>query len=458
MSERNFFTEKSEELRSRLALAYSLIRTYDEILLNTYNSFVTKEEVPPFIYPRGQIENMKQHLETLIKEIDEMKIEVDLDEDIFDAYVLAFAVKMGELESRSWNILISSLELLSVLEQRILRLEVTDKLKSNGYPEYKFADSTRILEAIDALTYDFFKKTLGTNWIKDKRFAPFSIFSEKDYSINVETLLVRIPYYDCFRSKFWAIISHNVAHIFVYHHHSEIQNEEFTDLLERNLLKLAPILREPTDVPNLMSQVTELICDAVSCFVCGPPAFLSLCTSEMLTLSRVFINNHYFGIGQMSHPPLFFRYLLMKRTLEHTGIFEVDKGLLESISSIENATRFDAKHALEKYSVDCTSNLFAKYIEFVEEISKDILSLLDYLAEQNKIGCFGGHEFRKLVESLRTMNLENLTPTEAINTAWFFHRNGRREEEIFQTVVSSCCDYFEKIVFPETKKYIYRGE
>ncbi len=475
-----YLNEKTEELRSRVALVNSSVNTLDQIFFNIYYKFISKEKVPPFIYPRKQISDLKEKLKELIDEINEIENkDTTYDEEFFNILFFSFAIKMADLESRCIEILSSSQELLLVLEQRILDLEIFDDLKYSENLQHEFIGLTKVFESVDALTYQLFNRTLGGDWIREKKFVPVTILGEKDYSINTETYVTNIPYHDCFRSRYWAGLSHEVAHVFI-HHYLEIQDEEFVDLIERNIYKLGIILGGLyQDISggiaakeSIISQVFELVCDMVACFTCGSPHLLSLCMYDRFSLSEVASSEEQcIRVWRSSHPPLFFRILVMKKTLEHTGILDADRDLREFISSVEGINYFDTEYALQEFGEGFLPDIFIDYFRFTEQISGDVLGFLDELALRGKIERFGKVEFINLIKALRNMKLENPTPVEGMNIVWLKRRTRtfknpdlstrdfiaerRNETKIFETMVNLCFDYYERTVFPETKRYLY---
>jgi hypothetical protein len=476
-----YLNEKAEELRSRVALAHSSVNTIDQIFFNVYNKCIINKKVPPFIYPRKQIEDLNRDLKELKNEIDRIENEeIVSNGELSNALFLSLAINLAILEPKCMEILSSSQDLLLVLEQRILDLEIFDDLKYNENLQHQFIGLTKVFESVDALTYQLLKNTLGEKWIEHEKFAPVTILGEKDYCINTENYVINIPYHDCFRSRYWAALSHEVAHIFVHYYFRILKNEEFVELVERNIYKLGKILDAIyndidwnvfVDYP-VISQVFELICDVVACFTCGSPPLLSLCTYDRFSLSEVFLNeDQLLKVRQNSHPPLFFRTIAMKKTLEYTGILDLDNDLSDFIASIERVTEFDTRHALLEFGDGSLPDIFPDYFKFTEQISDDILGFLDELAHSRKIESFGRHEFINLMRSLKNMKWDKLTPIEAMNVVWLkrrvrtfetpglstgeFYRGRKNETKIFETMVNICYNYYEKTVFPETKKYIY---
>lgn len=478
-----YLNEKAEELRSRLALAHSSVETLDQIFSSIYNKFIMKNRVPPFIYPYHQIKNLKDQLENSIYLVNNRIIlneTMTSNKEVLRASFIAFANHMRNLEQQCEKILSASQVLLSVLEQRILDLEIFDDLRYSENLQHEFIGLTKVFQSIDALTYQLLKNTLGEDWMRDKKFAPVTILGEKDYSINTETYVVNVPYHDCFRSRYWATLAHEAAHVFFYYYWKEAKDEEFAKNFNRNIYRLGEVLdsiwlneNEFETTYEVKLQVIELICDIVACYVCGPPPFLSLCTYDRFTLSYVDIDkNTGISVTQKEHPPLFFRLYVMRKTLQHTEILSVDKDLREFISSVVSIAEFDTDYTLRRYDEDFLPHLFEDYTKFADQISEDILCFLDKLRSEGKIKYFGKNEFVKLVKSVKNMELERLTPIEAMNIIWLkrrartfenpnpnlcfrqFYKARKNETKIFEMTVFLCYNYFEHTVCAETKEDI----
>lgn len=472
--------ERIEELRSKVDLTYSLIEVLDRALFNIYEKSIENKELPAFIYPSYQIERMKNELEKLKHEIDTMRIDESMviDENMFPASFVLFAYQIRDIELKSERVLSQYQALSLVLGQRVLDLEIFEDFRRPGNLQYGFMNLREVRQSLDALVYQLVKASLGSSWMKDKKFAPITVFGEKDYLIHPETFVINVPFHDCFRSRHWASLAHEVAHLFVYYYKCEIEDEDFTDCFERNTYVLGNILHsilfngeayEPTY--EVLSQLMELICDIVACYICGPPPFLSLCTYDRFSSSEIdFGSGTCIGVSRRTHPPLFFRLLVMKETLEHVGLLDVDKGLSEYVSSSRDLAEYDIRFALQQNSIDSPPNLFEEYSRFAERISNDILDYLDNFREERKINCFGSSEFIRLLKSVENIEFEKLTPIEAMNLNWLrrrtmafeetnqtteeFWRERKSEIDVFKSMVVICHNYYRKVVFPETRRYL----
>ncbi|MGD2247530.1 MAG: hypothetical protein PVF58_03930 [Candidatus Methanofastidiosia archaeon] len=350
---------------------------------------------------------------------------------------------------------------------------IFDDLRYRENLQHEFIGLTKVFEAVDALAYCFLKNTLGKDWIVNKRFVPVTVFREEgDYYINIDSYVINVPYHDCFRSRYWAFLSHEVAHMFVHYYHLEIRDQEFNDLLTRNFYKLSQILQVPTDEPALISQVVELICDIIACFVCGPPPLFSLCTYDILSLSRVYMRkSQCIDIVFRTHPLLFFRIAAMKKTLEHTGIMNVDNDLSEFISSTERLLYFDTKFTfyilMKNKCYQIPRNFLKKYSKFVQELTSDVLIFLDW--KTHEIKPYGKNKYMDTIKMLKSMELEHMTPIDAMNMVWLkrraktfdashisteeFFQDRKNETKIFETMTRQCYKYYDEIVVLETKDY-----
>ena len=98
---------------------------------------------------------------------------------------------------------------------------------------------------------------------------------------------------------------------------------------------------------------------------------------------------------------------------------------------------------------------------------------MDGYEKEGKISRFGAYEFVRFIRLVQNMEFEKLTPIEIMNLAWLkrrakiaegadqtaeeLHREKKDDMGIFISMVDICYNYYKKMVFPETKRYLHEG-
>jgi hypothetical protein len=305
-------------------------------------------------------------------------------------------------------------------------------------------------QAVDALSYDFVKRTLGAKWIKDNYYIPFSIFGP-DYSINPISYVATIPYEDTFRTRFWPTMAHEVAHVLL-HKEAEIykttQKSPLTELLLDSIGILMDSLKWKKRIYAEL-QVAELFCDIISAYVCpcviitGSLRLRHSFEREPETLAKV--------LPFFTHPTGESRMIAMKSVLEENGLLEADVDLNRFLESV---MIFNNRKMLYTLGPKVSQNVMLEYNKVTEMISK---SVVDILKNMNIIP-FKASDWKKIVNRISSKDFTNLSPTLLMNLLWIrrlkeikgdaeidisaYYSHRRNEPQLLEFVINSFYKYY----------------
>lgn len=316
----------------------------------------------------------------------------------------------------------------------------------------------KIYFAVDALLYELFREILGKEWMSKTGFFPSSYFGGDNYFISTIDYICRIPIYDAYRSRYWPILAHEVAHAKLHQLSGEYrellielypdEEGDIGDLIDYDLILKYPLpstsefenfkqikLRKEIfqEVINKMfkigvgtavvpgasvriqtkhflySQVTELMADLIGVYVAGPSILLAYSTGMMPSFYEY--PNNVNVMRTHTHPPTDSRIYIMQR-------------LMEKINGIKdfNYIEENVEEKIEENSVDDEVTEFITYYNglipsFSKGVGAKINEFFKLVSPNSK---FSKQDWEKL-NDYQTQNvgyMDELTPIELINLGW----------------------------------------
>lgn len=211
---RSFLRERFEEQRSRLSLIDSTFLSLTQNLKSIHKAYVSKELTPPILYSETVFAQFKDRIATLRLKLDE----IDADERDY-----GYLAGKHQAISHSISNLMETLSGFQHLQdQRISGLCTLKTIDYLPVLQSEYSSIGKVYNAFDALSYELTESCFGKEWMREKQYVPLSLFDQeyavKSLSENGEgpLCLITVPYYDCFRSRFWPGLAHEVAHALVH--------------------------------------------------------------------------------------------------------------------------------------------------------------------------------------------------------------------------------------------------
>lgn len=441
-----FVRERIEELRSRLSLMESTLSTTEQDFWIRFSSAMRGSICPQILYPPSTFKRLRDFVS---------KIKSALDLINPDGPVESVLGPLNILHSKLVTILVEVVRLQNVLSQRISGTGIDKILEFQPTSQLEFCILSKAYDAVDALTFELVKRTLGDQWIDEHNYVPISLFDYRGYMINLYSFIISVPYYDSFRSRFWPSLAHEVGHIFTFNY-----TDQASPLLEiflrkesemEELLGYAP--KDPNAREHALNQLHELSSDILATYVC-PTSFASAASLipipfEAKNAAKGALANF---VKYTDHPPLDSRLVLMKNVLEATGGLRCDpdfSGYIEEIMMfMETKNMFGLSE--ESYQ------FIEKYNEFAITFSNEIIDTLPSMG----VKPFNGLEWKTVLNGISTANWDNLSPVQLLTLAWLkriktikaegsvlirdYLEHRHREKKTFELVVNSMHKYFER--------------
>ena len=351
-----YIEERIEELRSRLSLVESTLRTIEQDIWSTFSSAMNNGVSPPIIYPASTFRRLSSFLEAQ---------KISLNRIRLDSPLLLIIQRLNDLNNNTNDLLTEIMRLQNVLSQRTAGTDM-DKIIEYKASSQEFCMFSKSYDAVDALTYELVERILGLEWIKRQKYCPISLFDYSGYMINLRSYIISIPYHDSFRSRFWPSLAHEVGHVFVYE--SSKTHNSLDDIILGTVEDLERLLGfRPSEFgvyDSATNQLIELAADAISAYVC-PPAFLSAASLLGIPFESAGSSNGALArfFKYSDHPPFDTRLLLMKNVLHLTD------GLNQNQLFAEHANRV-VTFIGRKNLVGLTPISF-EFLEDYEDLCKD---------------------------------------------------------------------------------------
>jgi len=486
-----YITERFEEQRSKLAqIKSTFIRLAQNIKTNQE---ISQFETPSILYSGKFCERVLRIIDRFERDLDNLDVaDIDIINDD------------GNHVRQHRNLTMNIATLMKILASFQLlydqRISGSRSLKIVEYQpsmQSEYGLMGKVYNAVDALSYQLMESCFGEDWVKERQYVPLSLFGH-DYSIlqlsKIEpSSLITIPYYDCFRARFWPGLAHEVAHSMVaiattknlnpYFNsslHDCMEDEVsilidtlFIDLSERNDLKNAE--------DSIGNQIIEIVSDIVATYVCGPASLFS--ASNMLSFSsRHGYDTFFDAVRYSSHPPIELRVAAMQEVLRLERIDsyypyfkEITKCMMhvlkgKNITKQDTVSNMDGTYSLQSCTFD-QSQLPILIHYFEKEVKLFVREILDILQNSNNnMVQFNRIKWKNITDTIENGSLSELkTPIELMNVAWLvrlkkdmYDRNlstkqtfdkRKSEMKLFDTLVHFMYRYYEDDVVGKVREY-----
>ncbi len=427
--------ERIEELRSRTSILKSSFLALKENSWTVCKSFISNGCPAPYIFPVCSFNKVEAQIEALATRL--LTIDPEKVADILELNKLAIEADGAQFEL---------LALQNVFAQRSSSLGLMRLVEFQPIQQMEFGTIVKAYNAVDALTFELVLKTLGSDWVKQEKYAPICLF-DNEYMINEKSYIISVPYYDSFRSRFWSALAHEVGHVVV-RQRSEV-SRPFRELMLDCVSLLMEVLgyefhdREGRKIASL--QMSELPSDIISAYICPPSYFTGAYCLDLPNDTQFHLANR---IRYSHHPPTDSRLLAMRAILDENGILEADPNFRKSARGVS-----EFFHLKNLVSVLPESNsLLESYNEFVEECASQFLNLMPQIGFKG----IDGNQWNSIGDS--SAGGELLSPVQLICLAWMKRlkttsRDGglsiqdyvgkrRTEPKIFEEIISSMYNYY----------------
>ncbi|MCW4018468.1 MAG: hypothetical protein NWF00_07310 [Candidatus Bathyarchaeota archaeon] len=418
-----------EELRSRLSLVESTLKTVEQDIWLAFSSAMNSGISPPIIYPSSTF----QRLDSFLKSQKASLRRINL-----DAPVLESIQRLNDLNSNTNKLLTEIMRMQNVLSQRTAGTDV-EKIIEYKVASQEFCMLSKSYDAVDALTYELVERILGFEWINQKKYYPISLFDYHGYLINLGSYIISVPYHDSFRCRFWPSLAHEVGHIFVYE--SSQKSNSLNELILSQVAELEGVLNfQASEIGVLNSatnQLIELASDALSVYVC-PTAFLSAASLLYIPYEQSEASDgalaRYFKT--FSHPPIDSRLALMLNVLKYSGSLAQNKLFSEHGRRVMNFLGQRNLLGLTPTSADFIED----YERFVKIFSHEIVKIFPTLG----INKFGENEWSSVRDAFLKQDYCPLSPVQLLTVAWL-----KRLTQIENSGLSTIGNYLDSRIHEE---------
>jgi hypothetical protein len=470
---RIYITERLEEQRSKLAQIRSSFLHLNQNIITFETAYSSSDLSTPILYSEQVFAKILDNIDGLNLLLREVNVSSN-----YKTLVL-----YDQIMSSGINKLTDALtEFLHLQDQRISGLH-TSKLvdfQPNLQSEYSFIG--KVYNAVDALSYDLMESCVGENWIKKNQYVPISLFGKNysmlpleyalvpkfvdgsllPYKITGPGSLITIPYYDCFRARFWPSLAHEVGHIImVLARAGYLEPQFFNDRIMAEKKRLNKMLlhdlieREKAIADEIINwHLAEFVSDIISVYICGPASFFS--ASELLSLSLRTQKNFFDSILSSRHPPIEIRLDVMKSVLEllkmpyyFYNFNRIAEGTQRSLNNVTYTNKKKVRTSFEK-----------RISDYDEEI-KIFAQNLVFILKNSKFKPFNGERWEVIKNEINERgSLSNLSPIDLMNVAWAvriekdisdalqldinqIYNKREHEEKFFETLVHHMYKYYE---------------
>jgi len=475
------FIEKFEEIRSRISILSSFYDTIEQ------NFRGIKRYALLMPYPLRSLENIKTEINNLIKEV----------EKPLDLSHYKNAVKrLSFLDYESRKIQDYLLELQTLMEQRITGATIHKFLDFNPNFQLEHCNMEKVYYALDSVGYDFLQRMFSTDKWTINNGVPLSSFGRQGYHIIPLTYQIVIPYHDIFRLRFWPILAHEVAHLWVQEYISkpidkirhkvykmtgddsfhgiikgigefDIKVDELPDFFLQSIIEYSELLLKH-EYANLVSQdrVTdqfiEMTSDIIATYVCGPSypfaisSLFSLTPGDLLRTGR----KPPFEILEYltsSHPLSEARISSSYEILKLQGIHKFDEVFEAHIDLNQKKKKLFDPHSIQ--FMDEYIIFYNKYSENLHEIFSEI----DYL------NGFDAEDFDKIIHISDDLScFSQLAPIHLLNLAWIkrinkfkddykndlasYYEMKKRESKTYELIIDQMYNYYTSNIFNRRKQ------
>lgn len=446
--------ERIEELRSRISLMEATLKEL-KLDFQGVNNACSGKHCPSFLFPSSTFDKLNSILKDLREGVDSIQP---------DGYVGMTVVSINLLHSVSLELLTEIVRLQNVLSQRISGTNSMKTLELEPFSEMEFGTIMKSYNAVDALCFELVEKILGIKWIKEHNYVPLSLFDYLNYQINLNSLIISIPFYDSYRCRFWASLAHEVSHILVDQLSDKVG--DFRDVMKDGIDDLYSLLKYKKQQKSYGEKITgiqisELTSDIISTYVC-PPAFFTAATIIHIPTEPA-PDSILQNLQGLSHPNTDMRLAAMDTVLEINGIKEGKAG-----SSIKQAATGIQSFYIRKNMSLLSTQSFAninKLNNFARSYARKVLPILPDIGVKG----FTSADLQVVAESVGnpSFKIDDFTPIQLLIFAWLkrinttekddclpmerFCEHRRFESKTFELVVDLMYKYYEEHMVAEIK-------
>jgi hypothetical protein len=375
-------------------------------------------------------------------------LEQELDE--LDPNSILSVAKTDYISARIDNIQYELLRVQNVFLQRVSGIGVMRLAEFQPIQQIEFGTITKAYNAVDALTFDLVKNALGKEWIEKEKFAPIGLF-DNEYMITNTSYIISVPYSDSFRSRFWAALAHEVAHIAV--NSNMDSNKAFEDLMVGGATGIMDILRIGNN--DLLGQeiakvqMAEIASDAIAACIC-PPSYLTGAYYIDMMVDRGFSIKE--TAEHSTHPPTDARLLCMQEVLKRNGVLNADSRFKLLSGQITKVLKHK-NGILVSLESDKTLRAYNKLaLDFVE----DLFAMLGQL----NIKSMSGDRWAAIANG--DIEENKLTPIDLVCLTWIkrmnvtrgdgnlpmnaYYQKRRFETKIFEVVIKLMYEYYRETI------------
>ncbi len=145
--------ERAENLRSKIMVLKSSIELLEFNFKSTYEKYLSKELLPPFLFPEMTFRRLKSRI-THLKYLIESTI-TELPIGFLEAEFLS------KIDIKLNRIMDSATKLQELLVQRTAGIEAFDNVDYHVNFQIEYSGLTKVFNAVDALVYELVKRSMG---------------------------------------------------------------------------------------------------------------------------------------------------------------------------------------------------------------------------------------------------------------------------------------------------------
>jgi len=467
-----FILKRIEEQRSRLALIKSTFLHLAQNLKTIQRACVSKKLIPPILYSDLVFREFAERIDQL---------EINLERISINSDYGTIARQHRSLSSSIRGLMDTLARFQQLHDQRISGLHALKTIEYQPTLQSEYSLIGKVYNAVDALSYELMENCFGEKWIKEKQYVPLSLFG-LEYSMlplseTGPSCLITVPYYDCFRARFWPGLAHEVAHTMVESNGPLLKcmKYELYDLVDVLVYEFKDQEDAQRTVENyIYPQIVEVVCDIVSTYLCGPASLFS--GSTMLNFSsRLGYHTFYDAIRYSTHPPIEVRMTAMRKVLDLLNVsssYSSSEIILNGFQTFlegknivpqDQIQEFIGGYSEESFLFDHT-NLPGLIFDYKKAIELFTSSVVGVLKDSNLVP-FNGEKWKDVTNTIKHGSLNGLNPIQLMNVAWVvrlekivgdsnlekkpFLDKRKSEMKLFEMLVHNMYRYYEREVVPK---------
>lgn len=488
-----------EEQRSKLAQIGSTFQHINQNIKTIHNAFGSQGLSPPVLYSKPVFEEIAKIIYIVGKKLQNINAASDYE---------ILAEKHLELSSFITKLMTSLTSLQQLQDQRISGMHDLKIVEYQPTLQSEYSVIGKVYNAVDALSYELMESCFGEKKVEEMQYVPASLFgcTYQMLPINLYrpgSFLIMVPYYDCFRSRFWPALAHETAHVMVETTIKSNLSIPLFDLMmnsESVLLeslmsnfgsddnKSNHIKSNDKSIKNdenaviiraqeyLLPQIIEIVCDVVSAFICGPASFFTGSTFLSFTYRRVdltLLESILFD----RHPPIEIRLAAMRRVLESFHLSSIYPNLYELMngtqSFFDGSLELDESDIYEQtYPIENKTYDYSILPEFLYDYNENTKLLTDSVVNilrDRGLKPFDKDKWKNVIDNIENESFSDLTPIQLMNIAWMtrlkrdiddrnrgekeIFEKRKSERKLFETIVHYMYGYYEDRVVDKIMRY-----